>query len=215
MKDAGDKVPKLCLTVFGAVWLLLAIAPSNRPAWVLENLPTAVAIPCAIATFRRFRFSDRAYLQATIFLLLHTIGSHYTYSATPVGDWARVAFALNRNHYDRFVHFAFGILIFTPTRELFFRPPARSPWARQLGISVGLIAAWSSGYEILEWLSATIADPAAGIAFLGTQGDEWDAQKDMSCACSGAALKALVELWSSRVRPAEAASPSMNDSPPG
>ena len=192
-QDTGASVPKWCLGVFSTAWLLLAIAPWNRGAWVLENLPTAVVVGWMIATFRAFRFSARAYLQITAFLLLHTVGSHYTYSATPFGDWARDAFDLSRNHYDRLVHFSFGALMLAPNRELLVRGPVQVPWARQLGLAIAAIAAWSAGYEILEWLTAWVADPGAGAAFLGIQGDEWDAQKDMCCACTGAVLAAIVE----------------------
>jgi putative membrane protein len=194
----GLHVPALCLAAFLLVWAALAIAPLDRPAWALENLLTAVGVPIAVASFRRFRFSDRAYLQTTLFLTLHTIGSHYTYSRTPLGNWARDLFDLQRNHYDRFVHFAFGVLMFLPCRELFFRVPAVMPRARQLGLAFALIAAISAGYEIVEWLTEIVADPDAGTAFLGTQGDDWDAQKDSLCACAGAVLGVVIDR---RARP--------------
>lgn len=187
------RVPQACLAFFVTLWVLLAVAPLDRATWALENIPTGIAVPLAIVTFRRFRFSDRAYVRATLFLLLHTIGSHYTYSTTPPGVWLQLALGLSRNHYDRIVHAAFGVLMLTPTRELFFRAPAMVPFGRQLGISIGLIAAWGAGYEILEWLTAIVADPASGTAFLGTQGDPWDAQKDLLAACSGSVVGAFLE----------------------
>jgi len=176
------------------LWLLLAIAPWERGAWLLENILTVVSVPLAIVTFRRFRFSDRSYVQGTAFLVLHTIGSHYTYARTPLGDLARAALGLSRNHYDRAVHFAFGLLMLSACRELFFRPPARMPFGRQLGLSVALVAAFGGAYETMEWLTAIVADPKAGIAFLGIQGDVWDAQKDFVSAVAGAVLACLLEL---------------------
>ena len=190
----ASHVPQLCLAVFACYWVALGIHPHERGAWVLENLLTAVGVPIAVVTFRRFRFSDRAYVQTTIFLLLHTVGSHYTYSRTPLGEWARAAFGLARNHYDRAVHFAFGLLMFAACRELFFRPPARAPLGRQLGLTVAVIAAWGGAYETVEWLTAIVADPTAGTAFLGTQGDVWDAQKDLVCAVAGGLIATAVEL---------------------
>ena len=186
--------PYLCLATFAAGWVLLAIAPWDRATWMLENIPTLIAVPLAVATFRRFRFSDRAYVHATIFLLLHTLGSHYTYSTTPIGDWMRAMLGLGRNHYDRVVHFSFGLLMLAPSRERFFRPPAVVPVDRQVGLSIALIAAWGCGYEILEWLIAIVADPTAGIAFLGTQGDPWDSQKDLLAAVAGALVGAIIEV---------------------
>lgn len=187
------RVPAACLAVFLVVWTTLAIAPRHRADWLLENLPVLVAVPAAIVGYRRFRFSDRAYVQATIFLVLHTVGSHYTYSEVPLGDWARTAFGFSRNHYDRLVHFAFGLLMLRPIRELGFRS-GREPGPVALRyFSVAAAAWWSLFYEVIEWLVAATVDPAAGTAYLGTQGDPWDAQKDMALATLGAVLAALID----------------------
>ena len=195
----SSRVPLWCLIAFAIVWSGLGIAPRYREDWVLENLPTFLGVPAAIWGFRRFRFSDRAYVQATLFLVLHTIGSHYTYSEVPAGFWARDLFGLARNHYDRFVHFAFGVLMLRPVRELgFWRGhPGR---ARELAFSIAGIGLCSVLYEVVEWAVASIVDPAAGTAYLGTQGDEWDAQQDMALALAGATLAAAVEWWLDRRR---------------
>jgi putative membrane protein len=194
----GSSVPVACLVVFALVWSVLAIAPSYRADWFLENLLTFVVVPLAVVTFRRFRFSDQAYVQITIFLLLHTVGSHYTYSEVPIGNWARDAFGLERNHYDRFVHFAFGLLMLRPTRELIVRRPrAMGRWTLAF-ISIAATSFWSLLYEIVEWSVASIADPAAGTAYLGTQGDVWDAQKDMALAGAGAILAAIIDARQAR-----------------
>jgi putative membrane protein len=195
--SGASDVPVTCLAVFLTVWILLAIAPRYRADWLLENLPTFVAVPLAIVSYRRFRFSDRAYVQATVFLVLHTIGSHYTYSEVPLGDWARDALGLARNHYDRLVHFAFGVLMLRPVYELGLRTGARPGTATTLLFAVSGAAAWSLVYEVVEWAVATIVDPAAGTAFLGIQGDPWDAQKDMALALAGASIAAAGE-WARR-----------------
>lgn len=190
-----DRVPALCLLVFAAIWTALAIAPRQRADWLLENLPVFVGVPIAVAGYRRFRFSDQAYVQATVFLVLHTIGSHYTYSLVPLGAWIRDAFGLARNHYDRLVHFAFGLLMLRPVRELGFRPGRRPGPVAVIYFSVAGVACWSLVYEVVEWLVASIADPAAGTAYLGTQGDPWDAEKDMTLALCGAVIAGALE-WS-------------------
>lgn len=191
--DARDRVPLACLVVFAVVWTALGIAPSYREHWVLENLPVFLAVPPAIFTYRRFRFSDRAYVQMTVFLILHSVGAHYTYSEVPAGAWLSELFGWSRNHYDRFVHFAFGVLLLRPVRELAFRPGREpGPWAVAL-LGVAAVGALSASYEIIEWLTAIVADPQAGTAFLGTQGDEWDAQKDMALACGGGVLATVFE----------------------
>jgi putative membrane protein len=193
VRAAGSRVPAFCLVVFLAVWTALAIAPRYRADWLLENLPTFVGVPLAVVGFRRFRFSDRAYLQATAFLVLHTVGSHYTYSEVPLGDWARDVFGLARNHYDRLVHFAFGLLMLRPVRELGFRPGSRPGPVALTYFSVAGVALWSLLYEVTEWLVASVADPAAGTAFLGTQGDPWDAEKDMALATGAAVIAAALD----------------------
>ncbi len=199
--QSTHRVAATCLVVFLVVWTALAIAPHYRADWLLENLPTFVGVPAAILGYRRFRFSNRAYVQATLFLILHTIGSHYTYSEVPAGFWMRDAFGLARNHYDRVVHFSFGLLMVRPIRELGFRR-GREPRAFAIfAFSVAGVALWSVLYEVTEWLVAARVDPAAGTAYLGTQGDQWDAEKDMGLAVLGAVIGAAVEWgWSQRVR---------------
>jgi putative membrane protein len=184
----ASRVPAVCLGVFVVAWTALAIAPVDRGDWLLENLPVFAAVPFAVWLHRRAPLSDRAYVQATLFLLLHAIGSHYTYSKVPIGDWGRDALGLGRNHYDRVVHFAFGLLMFRPITEVAFRSFRGGSTLGRLYLGVAAVSVWSVTYEIVEWLVASVADPAAGIAYLGTQGDVWDAQKDLALACLGALL---------------------------
>jgi putative membrane protein len=187
------------------VWTALAWSPHHRADWLLENLPTFVGVPAAVVGYHRFRFSNRAYVQATLFLMLHTIGSHYTYSEVPAGDWLREAADLSRNHYDRVVHFAFGLLMLRPVRELGFRSPGTAGALAVLYFSAAGVACWSVLYEVTEWLVAAIADPAAGTAYLGTQGDVWDAQKDMALALCGALMGVGVEWAAARISASETA----------
>jgi putative membrane protein len=194
-----DTLPALCLGIFVAVWLALAISPRHRKDWFLENLLTLVFVPALVATYRKFRFSDRAYVQGLVFLTLHTIGSHYTYSEVPLGEWLREATGGSRNHYDRIVHFAFGVLAFRPLLELTFRSPTRMGRAGKYFLVAAQIGFVSVLYEMAEWLTVLVVDKDAGAAFLGAQGDEWDAQKDMALACGGAFLAALAEACTSRL----------------
>ncbi len=184
----------VCLASWFVVWAICAISPYDRMDWLLENMLTFAAVGVGVGTFSRFRFSDRAYMQMTLFMILHAIGGHYTYSLVPAGDWMRDAFALDRNHFDRVVHFAFGLLLLRPMRELGFRDaPSMGRWAK-LYFSTAGVGLWSLLYEVLEWLVAAIVDPAAGTAYLGTQGDPWDAQKDMSLAVLGAFIASAFQF---------------------
>ncbi len=189
----SPRVPLACLIGFGLCWTALAIAPAARGIWLLENVPTLVVVPVLVATYRRFRFSDRAYVMLALFLLLHTIGSHYTYPEVPVGEWARGMFGGTRNQYDRYVHFAYGLLLFVPARELIFRKSQRLRLWPELSLTFAALACGSLLYELSEWLSVTVVAPHADESFLGTQGDAWDAQKDMGVAALGSLLAALYE----------------------
>jgi len=180
------------------LWLVTAIAPSYRHDWLLENLLVFVAVIALAATRRRFRFSSLAYALISVFLSLHLIGAHYTYSETPLGYWMQDWFGWQRNHYDRLVHFAFGLLIVIPVRELLCRAARlHGHWLWFLSLSV--IMAFSALYEAIEAIAAMLISPELGAAYLGTQGDEFDAQKDSLLALLGAILTLLLwTLWGRR-----------------
>jgi len=197
-RSANHVLPGLCLIIFSGVWAGLAVAPRYRADWLLENLLTFAALPAIVVGYYRRPLSHAAYVQITAFMILHTIGSHYTYSEVPLGDWLREGFGLARNHYDRLVHFAFGLLMLRPLRELVIRQPERLGRVGTAWLSVAQILACSALYELIEWAVASLADPAAGIAYLGTQGDEWDAQKDVAYAAAGALLAAVLQGWAAR-----------------
>lgn len=173
--------------VYGLIWLALAIKPLDRSDWLLENLLVFAFVGLLAATFQRFQFSNFSYLQFTLFLVLHTYGAHYTYAKTPFGFWLRDTLDLSRNPYDRIVHFAFGLLLTFPIRELGQRVlKLRRYWSYIVPFMVTL--AMSAGYEQIEAWVARIVSPELGAAYLGTQGDEWDAQKDMDRAMTGALI---------------------------
>jgi putative membrane protein len=186
-----DPFPSRLALAYAALWTLAAIAPVDRSDWLLENLLVFVFVPALALTYRRFRFSHGSYALIFAFLAMHAAGAHYTYSLTPIGFWLQDAFGLARNHYDRAVHFFFGLLLTPPIQELVVRGlGARGAWGYILPVMLAL--SLSGGYEILEWWAAHIVDPDLGVAFLGTQGDEWDSQKDMSLALAGATLSMLL-----------------------
>ena len=180
------------------IWTLAAIGPHDRGDWLLENLLVFGLGLLAAASYRRFPFSNLSYLLLFSFLSLHAVGAHYTYSLTPPGFWLQEAFDLSRNHYDRIVHFAFGLLLWYPMYEIGRRPLGLRGFA-SYAVPLAIVLAMSAGYEIVEWGAARVVDPELGLAFVGTQGDEWDAQKDMSLALLGALLAtAFAAIYASR-----------------
>ena len=173
------------------LWTITAVAPFDRRDWLLENLLVVLYVVLLGVTYRRFTFSTVSYALFTLFLSLHLIGAHYTYAETPFGFWLQEAFGLRRNHYDRIVHFGFGLLCAYPFLEIVRRAAAvRGRWA--FFLAAAMILAFSAFYEILEAVVAVLVDPELGAAYLGTQGDEWDAQKDSALAFGGAVLAMLV-----------------------
>jgi putative membrane protein len=168
-------------------WVLMAISPVDRSDWLLENLVALMFFGVLIATYRSFPLSDISYVLITVFMTLHTVGAHYTYSQVPLGYWLAEAFHLTRNHFDRIVHFAFGLLMLYPFWEVLLRyARVRAEWAYIMTVTITL--AFSGMFEVIESWVAQIVSPELGDAYLGTQGDIWDAQKDMSLAFVGSVL---------------------------
>lgn len=183
----SSRLPLLLLLGYAVVWIVTAIDPRYRQDWLLENLLVFLTVPVFVFTYRRFQFSNLAYILLTGFFVLHAYGAHYTYAETPAGDWVRDAFGHGRNHYDRLVHFMFGLLASPAMWELLRRVTGLKPgWAYVATVHVML--AWSGLYEIIEAVVAMIVSPELGAAYNGTQGDEWDAQKDSALAAAGAII---------------------------
>jgi putative membrane protein len=177
--------------VYTLIWIIAAINPLKRDDWLVENLLVFAALPLLVFSYRRLQLSDAAYALIFAFLVLHAAGAHYTYSEVPLGYWLKETFHLQRNHFDRIVHLSFGLLLTYPMHEIFGRTlKPRGLWALLLPCS--LIVALSGFFEIIEAIVASIVNPELGAAYLGVQGDVWDAQKDMALAIFGAALVAAV-----------------------
>jgi putative membrane protein len=158
--------------------------------WVLEVFPVIVAVPLLIATRRRFPLTMLAYALIAVHAIILMIGGRYTYAEVPLFNWIRDAFHLARNHYDRLGHFAQGFVPAIVAREVLLRrtPLRRGGWLFFLVTCVCL--AISAVYELIEW-SAAASSGSAADAFLGTQGDPWDTQKDMLLAGFGAIVSQL------------------------
>lgn len=189
-QHGSDSANRHCLLVlllsYGVFWGWLAIDPLNRRDWLLENLLVLTLIPLLILTHRRFEFSLTSYYLIGLFLVLHAFGAHYTYAEVPLGFWLRDLGGLSRNPFDRIAHFAYGVLLVYPIRELLMRQTGvRGGWSYALPVCV--VLAQSGFFEVLEAIVAMIVSPELGSIYLGTQGDEWDAQHDMAAALAGSA----------------------------
>jgi putative membrane protein len=186
------------LAWYGLLWIVLAVGPRDRQDWFLENVLALSAVATLVVTYRRFHFSTTSYVLMTAFFCLHAIGAHYTYAQVPFGFWLQEWFGLSRNPFDRLVHFGYGLLLAYPLRELLVRlAGVRGFWSFYLPVS-GMVAQ-SGLFEIVEAVVAQLVSPELGAAYLGTQGDEWDAQNDMIAASSGALLSMAIVLMSVRL----------------
>lgn len=176
-----------------ALWIITAINPLYPRDWLIENMLVFIYGALLVFTYPRFKFSNFSYALFSLFLSLHLIGAHYTYSETPLGFWLQPIFDFERNHYDRIVHFSFGLLIAYPFREILLRQAqVKRQWSYFLAVMV--IMAFGAFYEVMEGVVAMLVSPELGSAYLGTQGDEWDAQKDSFLAFSGAII-AMLMTW--------------------
>ena len=172
-----QRLPIVLLTIYLALFLLLAINPYDRAVWFAENLPIVLIVVALVLTRRWFAFSNCAYLMMMFLIVLHTIGGYYTFERVPFG-WVTELFGFSRNHYDRMAHFTVGFYAY-PLAELLLRKRWVASRFVLFFFPVCFILAVAGAYEIFEWLYAVSADPTAGAAVLGSQGDVWDAQKDM------------------------------------
>lgn len=190
-KFAGNRFVPALAGCYALLWILLAIHPVDRGDWFLENLLVFAGFAVLILTYPKFQFSNLTYTLITVFLALHAVGAHYTYAKVPAGFWVQNCLHLDRNHFDRAIHFGFGLLFVYPLQELLRRAASvRASWVPWLALAI--ITASSSFFEILEAIIAQIVHPELGAAYLGTQGDIWDAQKDMVAAVFGGILGTIV-----------------------
>lgn len=178
-------------SIFTAVWISTFTGTTDMNNWMLENTLTFLFVIFLVVSFRRYQFSDLSYLLVCVYLCLHVYGSKYTYAENPFGYWLQEAVHSKRNFYDRIVHFSFGFLLAYPMRELFLkwlRYPKLVSWILPVEITLSI----SAFYELIEWSVADVFFKAQGDAYLGTQGDIWDAQKDIFMAFAGAILATTI-----------------------
>lgn len=180
-----------------SVWL--AYSPVDRQFWAMASILPALLVMALIATYRYLPLSPLSYVLITLFLTLHTIGVHYTYAQVPAGTWLDDLLHLGRNHFDRIVHFSFGFLLAYPMEEAFRLLGHARGWVLYY-LPVITVLGLSALWEMIEaWVTQAV-HPEFGPAYLGAQGDVWDAQKDMAAAMYGALICMGLLLCSRIVR---------------
>lgn len=206
------------LAAFAAIWIALALAPWYREDWLLENLLVFAALPLLAWGHRTLPFTRGTYTCLFVFLVLHEIGAHYTYSEVPydrafealAGTSLNALLGWERNHYDRLIHFLYGLLVTPAAIEILqARATPRGLWRWLLPVC--FMMSHSVLYEMIEWLAAEVFGGDLGQAYLGTQGDVWDAQKDSLLATAGSVLAVI--LCTPRIRRGPVPSQGARDAP--
>jgi putative membrane protein len=189
----------LLTIVLGIEFVVCAIAPNDRKDWLLENVLVVLFVGAMFTSYRKLTLSRISYFLIFLFLSLHLVGAHYTYAQVPYDRWfesltGRTFNSLvgwERNNFDRVVHFAYGLLLAYPIREVFQRVARlRGFWGYFFPLDITMST--SMLYELIEWGAATMFGGDLGQAYLGTQGDVWDAHKDMAFASLGALIAMLI-----------------------
>jgi putative membrane protein len=196
MKTFQDnKTLILMLAALAAVFIWSAINPYDWGVWIVEMTSVFVVFLALVFTYRKFQFSNAAYFIVSLWLIMHTIGAHYSFELVPFG-LVTDTFGFERNHYDRVAHFVIGLNAFG-VAEFFWRKKLASSRKAAAFVGVCFIMAMANAWELIEWAYAEIDGGDVGAAFLGSQGDVWDAQKDMLCDTIGALCSVPFFLWHS------------------
>jgi putative membrane protein len=196
-----DPFQKRLFAAFLVFFAASCIAPPNVEFMLMQHVPTIASLALLVYVVNRLPISPLSYSLTILFLVLHTIGARYLYSNTPYDLWARwltgstisEVFGLTRNHYDRVVHFSFGLLMSVPIQELEQRYLKLS-LAMSCILAIEFVVAMSGAYEMIEWLVAVLFAPDWAESFLGQQGDPFDGQKDMALATAGS-LISIAFIW--------------------
>jgi len=184
--------PQLLAILFLITFIALGINPVDRDVWIVEVIPIIITFLILVTTFNKFRFSNYSYTLMALWMFWHTVGGHYTFANVPF-DFVTELFDFERNHFDRIGHFIIGFYAF-PMTELV----VRKKWAGTVLASFFgffFVVTIATGYEVIEWLYAVIEGGEAGMEFLGSQGDVWDAQKDMLADTLGAIFSLALFWW--------------------
>ncbi|KQL19400.1 DUF2238 domain-containing protein [Cytobacillus solani] len=192
VRDKGTIIHILLLLLVVSVFIWSVIRPAGYLIWTMEVLPAVVVLVIVIVTYNKFRLTTLSYVIIAILSITMFIGGHYTYSKVPLFNWIKDYFDLNRNHYDRFGHFLKGLFAIV-IREILIRktPLVRGPWL--LAVTLSFSLSIGALYEITEWLASKITKgKKASTEFLGTQGDVWDSQWDMSLTLVGSILAIII-----------------------
>ncbi len=196
MKKINHFFPHFLLALYIPFWICLAFDPYDRGVWWAENIPVLLVVLGLVLTYTRFRFSNLAYFLMAFWIFWHTVGGHFTFERVPF-DWTTDTFGFERNHFDRFGHFFIGFFAF-PIAEFLHREKFIQNKIVLWLFALFAIMSLAATYELIEWWFVVTFGGDAGASFLGSQGDIWDAQKDILMDTLGAIGSLLLFAIGSR-----------------
>ncbi|MBW5290599.1 MAG: hypothetical protein Rsou_0998 [Candidatus Ruthia sp. Asou_11_S2] len=205
MRLHAHKVPLILLAIYTVLFTILAISPYDRATWWAENIPVLTVVGVLVLTYSSFKFSNFSYVLMGLFLCYHTIGGHFTFELVPF-DWGNHLLSTlgfdfvipeGRNNFDRLGHFLVGIFSYAVV-EISVRKKWVSNNFMAWLLGVFALGFWAASYEIIEMVYAITEGGESGAAFLGSQGDIWDVQKDMLLDILGACIFGLLALFNQR-----------------
>ena len=190
---------KTLVIIFFLIWVVLAIDPVDHGVWALENFLVVTLLPLVLWLDHRYKFNNLTFLSLVLFVVLHLFGAHMTYNTMAYFNWFSELLGLQRNYYDQVIHFLFGLMVFVVFFEIFYHQGISRDLSYLLAfLFISAVGAW---YEILEWLTMALfcKQPDGICAEDITQGDVWDAQKDIGYAIIGSLIALLIHsLWGSK-----------------
>lgn len=187
--------PHILLAFYVPVWIYLAIDPFSRATWWAENIPVLFIVLGLVVTIFKFRFSNLSYFLMAFWIFWHTIGGHFTFERVPF-DFVNELLGFERNMFDRFGHFMIGFFAF-PIAEFILKKKLITNQVMIFLFSLFSIVTLAAFYELIEWKYAVQFGGEEASDFLGSQGDIWDAQKDILCDTLGA-FSVLILFYFSR-----------------
>ena len=179
--------PSLLLGIWIIEFLWSYFYAYDTKVWYVEISSVVFAVLLLSLTYKKFRFSNLSYFIVFLWISLHTIGARYTFERVPFIN----IFGAGRNDFDRFAHFIIGFNSFLISEFLWRKKIITSLKYTAIG-GVIFIMALANLWELIEWIYAEIDGGDVGIAFLGSQGDIWDAQKDMLMDTLGAIIGSII-----------------------
>lgn len=188
INHSSKTLQQILLAIFVVFWLVLSVNPVDTTLWIIENILMFMGLIFIIKSGSNLNLSNTSYVFIFLFSILQTIGAHYTYALVPWGFEVQNYFDLSRNHYDRLVHFAFGLLLVLPVKEYLSTRIIIKNQTIFLLLLVFIFLGLGGLYEVIEWIYALISNGENTTSFLGEQGDKWDAQQDIALAGLGALI---------------------------